>query len=244
MNNKFSLILTCTVDVNGVEQMARADPVKRLDDYIKTFKLWIENPYIENIIFTENSGYDLNEFYEISKSIKHNKNIEFLSFNKNNYPRSLGKGYGEYLTLKEVVQNSKQLCVTKRFLKITGRYYIENIKKIIEGFGPNIEIYCNLTKGLTYSDSRVFGGSLVFLNNYLCFYGSSINDSKKKYIEHALAESFLRGVSDGLIWRFLSDTPIINGYSGTLDKKYENKMLRRFQKNIAEKIKEYLIKKY
>ena len=58
------------------------------------------------IIFIENSGYDLNFFNEESKNFP-NKKIEIISSNLNDtFKKSIGKGYGEYLCLKKVFENS------------------------------------------------------------------------------------------------------------------------------------------
>jgi uncharacterized protein YajQ (UPF0234 family) len=242
-NNEISIILTCTVDVNGVEQMARVDLKSRLEDYKISLASWLNNPDVNNIIFIENSGFDLSEFKEISNKIKHEKSIEFISIHENNYPRHLGKGYGEFIALNAILEKSSQLKITKRFIKVTGRYYIKNIKEIIRGFNQDVGIYCGLSRGLTFSDTRVFGADVNFLKNYLCVYGTKINDSRGWYIEHALAESFLKAVSDGVKWSFIKNTPVIVGYYGTLNIKYKDNFLKRWVKNILEIFKEYLIKK-
>ena len=78
----------------------------RLEDYKKSFNKWIACNHVKKLIFVENSGYDLTYFKEKTKSVI-NIEIEFLSTDENNfYPRELGKGFGESIILKNVIEKS------------------------------------------------------------------------------------------------------------------------------------------
>jgi hypothetical protein len=221
--------------------MARSNPDERINDYKESLRCWIENKAVQNIIFIENSGFDLSVFREIANQAIPKKNIEFISVQKNDFPRRFGKGYGEILTLIELLNRSNQIRETKRFIKVTGRYYIKNIEKIINGFSVGTSIYCNLGQKMTYSDSRVFGGDLTFLENYLCKHGLIVDDSKGIFIEHALARSFLRGVSDGMSWKFLGTRPVIVGIYGTLNTRYKDNYVVRLRNNIGDYLKQFLM---
>ena len=79
------------------------------------------NSNINDLIFLENSGFDLTQFEEIKKYPT--KNIEIISSQVNNdFPRNLGKGYGEYLSLNEIIKNSRILDNYDYFIKVSGRY--------------------------------------------------------------------------------------------------------------------------
>ena len=92
----------------------------------KSLNFWINNKSVNKIIFIENSGSDVSYFRNLAKS-ENNKEIEILSTNSNNsYDKNLGKGYGQYLCLKEVFESSKIAQKTGYFIDVTGRYCIKN----------------------------------------------------------------------------------------------------------------------
>ena len=114
-NFDFSIILTCTINPIQMPNLARSDPEIRFQDYKKSFNFWVKNEFVDKIILIENSNFDLNYFKEIAKNIK-NKDIEIISSNSNNtYNKALGKGYGQYLCLKELFDKSQIAKNTKYF---------------------------------------------------------------------------------------------------------------------------------
>ena len=149
-NFDFCLILTCTINPINMPDLVRHDPQIRLEDYKKSFRFWAYNPYVNKIVMIENSNSDLSYFKNISKDLT-TKQIEIISSNSNNtFKKELGKGYGQYLCLKEVFENSQIIKKTNYFIDITGRHCIKNFKKIIKDIcRNNTDIYVNLTNNLT-----------------------------------------------------------------------------------------------
>ena len=120
MSKDFSLILTCTINPGDMPNLVRSNIDKRLEDYKKSFDFWIRNDFIKKLILIENSNYDLSYFKNISKNIT-NKEIEIISSNSNNsFNKELGKGYGQYLCLKEVFEKSIIAKKTGYFVDVTG----------------------------------------------------------------------------------------------------------------------------
>ena len=139
-NFNLSIILSVYKAIN-IPFLKRME-IDRLDDYKKAFIKWCKNDLVDKIIFIENSGYDLNFFNEESKNFP-SKKIEIISSNLNNtFKKSLGKGYGEYLCLKEVFENSQTVNNTDYYLKVTGRYYIKNFNKIFDDLEKEIRHLC------------------------------------------------------------------------------------------------------
>lgn len=240
-SEEISLVLTCTIDVREISHMQRSDTAIRLLDYQQALEKWMNNPWVKNIILVENSGYPLDSLIKIARKNPRNKKVEFLSFDGQDFPRHLGKGYGEILALQYVQKNSQQLQITKRFLKINGRYYVPNIVSVLSCMNRETGVLCNLNRSMTFSDSRVFGGDLDFLKR-VCHQGSNINDSLGNWFEHELSRAALHAIADGKNWRFITRLPIIEGLSGSLNAPYSEPAYMRYLKNILQSVKQLLLR--
>jgi len=248
MNNfDFSIILTCTVNPIKMPNLVRSNPEIRFQDYKKSFNFWIKNAFVNKIILLENSNFDLSYFNEIAKNIK-NKEIEIISSNSNNeYDKSLGKGYGQYLCLKEIFDQSKIAKTTKYFIDITGRHCVKNFKAIIEDIQKSeSDIYVNITDNLKFADANIYGGTKKFFINYLLPETKKTNDLQNKIFENCVASATLKAVSDGMN---LSKTPIyaeIEGFIGTNGKKYKQNIIKKIKLFFFRKLKIYFFnhKKY
>ena len=168
MSKDFSLILTCTINPGSMPNLVRSNINHRLEDYKKSFNFWIKNDFIKKLILIENSNYDLAYFKNISKTIT-NKEIEIISSNSNNnFNKELGKGYGQYLCLKEVFEKSVIAKKTDYFIDVTGRHCVKNFDDIIKHiFTCNADIYVNITNNLKFADCNIYAGSKKFFLDYL-----------------------------------------------------------------------------
>ena len=246
-NFDFSIILTCTINPIQMPNLVRSNPEIRFQDYKKSFNFWVNNTFVNKIILIENSNYDLSYFNKIAKDIK-NKEIEIISSNSNNrYDKSLGKGYGQYLCLKEVFDQSQIAKTTKYFVDVTGRHCIKNFKAIIEDIIKNeSDIYVNITDNLKFADANIYGGTKKFFINYLLPETKKTNDSQNNIFENCVASATLKAVSDGMN---LSKTPIyadIEGFIGTNGKKYKQNIIKKIKLYFFRKLKIYFFnhKKY
>ena len=241
MNNfDFAIILPCTINPCDMPNVVRYDVETRLNDYKKSFNFLIENKNINKIILIENSGYDLSFFNKIAKKFP-NKKIEIISSNSNkSFNKKLGKGYGEYLCLKEVFENSKIVKNTDYFIKITGRYIIKNFNSILKDMiSNNADIYLNLSNNLKYSDSVIYGGNKKFFENYVIPEKEKTTDEINNLSENKIANATLKAVSDGLT---LSKIPIYadkEGFIGTNGKKLRQNTLKKIKLYFFRKIKNY-----
>jgi hypothetical protein len=239
-SDQISLLLTCTIDVRGIANMERSDVRLRLDDYLRALGRWLDDPWVRNIVVIENSGYPLDELQALVLRHPSGKQVEFLSFDGQDFPRSLGKGYGETITLRHALEHSQQLRRTDHFLKANGRYYISNVREVLSCMAPTTSVFCNITKSLSYSDSRVFGGDREFLA-YFCKEGARIDDAVGFWFEHALARAALHAIADGRSWQFIRRLPVIEGYSGTLNRLYTEPRWRLRLKGLGHSLKQYLL---
>ena len=239
------ILLTATIDPQGIVFLKRNNPIVRENDYIKSMKRWMEMQQFP-IVFCENSGYKIDKIKNIIKKHKKTK-IEILQFDGQCFPREFGKGYGEAMIINYAVKHSKIIKSSDYIIKVTGRYIVENIEKMAETLLGNSDIYvmADLKKNLTYADSRIFAFKSSFIVDYLSKFQNLLNDSKGFYLEHTLSRAILRAISDGHKWIPLPYKPIIIGYSGTSNTPYKRvSKIRWLVSEAIHKFKDYLNKKY
>ena len=239
------LLLTATVDVRGVPFMKRVDPQVRLKDYERALKRWLSNPHSPELIFCENSGHDLSSLEQICKDQNpYKRKVELFSFDDNNYQRSLGKGYGEIRTIAYALDHSKLIKPDTMILKVTGRYYIANIKAMKRGIqkSTKAEIYCNLQNNLTWADARIFCASVLFLRKYFLPLQETADDTHGVYIEHVLCRAAHHCMAQGLRWELLPCYIDIRGISGTGGVAYGSSVFSRIRRFILYHIKKFILK--
>ena len=94
---RIPLLLTSSINTNNCSFTERTSIQDRMNDYIKSLFKWLTNTDFD-IVFIDNSNYDLTLLKKLFKN--YIDRIEFLSFNGNNFDRSLGKSYGELEIIK------------------------------------------------------------------------------------------------------------------------------------------------
>src|SRR5437867_2008494 len=65
-----TLILTATIDPKGIVALKLRDVKTRRQQYLQALRAWLAMPgdELEQIVFVENSGSDLNEFNQLASS--------------------------------------------------------------------------------------------------------------------------------------------------------------------------------
>ena len=87
------------------------------------------------IVLVENSDVSLDVW---NQEFKDSLDLEIMQFRPNDsvasvgFDNSQGKGYNEYLMIKKAILMSEKLKECTHFLKITGRYAMENICDVIK----------------------------------------------------------------------------------------------------------------
>jgi hypothetical protein len=235
---KICLVLHATVDPRGVVFVKRDDPRERFEDYRQALKRWVARDDFDKLIFVENSGYDISELRTIAEESSLDKeSVEFLSFDGQDFPRELGKGYGETLNFQHVVENSKILSEEDMFIRRNGRYYVENMHVFFEALQPPTEILIEFRQYLSYADVTILGGTVDFFRRYICPYGREVNDSKGYYMEHAYGRAAHRALADGLVWRPFPEVPSVVGYSGTENVRKKDNVMARTARGLRHKLR-------
>lgn len=243
----FCLILTATINPGEMPDLVRKDSNVRLSDYKKSFRFWLEKSTVKKIIFIDNSNSDLTFFKNLASEYN-NKEVEILSNSLNStFDKDLGKGYGQYLCLKEIFEKSNLVKDSNYFIDVTGRHCIINFNQILEDISKNeSDIYVNLSNNLKFSDANIYAGTKKFFTNYVIPETSKTNDKKNNIFENCIAKATLKAVSDGYK---LSKTPIyadIDGYIGTNGKQYKQNFFKKIKLYFFRRLKVYFFnhKKY
>lgn len=235
-----SLLLTATVDVGDTVFVARSNPTQRLKDYEWALNRWLLNKSVEHIVFCENSGYDLSSLTAIVTKHRAQDRVELLSF-RGEAPRYRGKGYGEAEAIKYALDRSRALGDSRWYLKVTGRYYVRNGAKFFS-YLRRVRPYimANFGHDLTWADTRIFGGSVEFLDKYLCPLRSRMDDTAGVYIEHALAMAVHQALFDMRTWSLPPTIPDIEGVYGTSNTRIELPRWRQFARELLFNVKREL----
>ncbi|WP_188618665.1 hypothetical protein [Cloacibacterium rupense] len=217
-NNDFLILLTCCVNPKDMVYTKINDPKIRIEQYYKAFDYYLFcTPY--KILIVENTLFDIDTKY------KQNERIEYLTFDGNNFDKSLGKGYGEALIIKYAIENSNYIKENKNIniIKITGRLIVLNINKHIQQFNDKyrqnqVLIDTNLRFDIVYS--YFFIANFYFFTKYFLKNKEMINDSLKIYFEHVLLLSVKEYIDQGNFYDFFKRPIIIDGVSGSTGEKY------------------------
>lgn len=211
------LFLTACVDPKGMGQTMLQDKVVRLQQYIEAIRFYLSNTSYP-ILVVENTNYDFSEHFkdELSKG-----RIECLTFDGNNFDKSLGKGYGEGLIINYAFKHSKILCNYNYIIKISGRHKLLNLHSIVcasELFlskNNNNIVINELNPTRRFARSDMFIASKSFYQNYLNREVTRCNDSDNVWFENVLYDCTLQSIRNGFEYLYIPFALDQRGCSGT-----------------------------
>lgn len=200
--------------------------------YVSTLNYYIDlfgkkSIYME-MVFAENSGWNLKSMAEKVHKSEFIK-IEYLSFNPNDFDQTKGKSYNELLMMQKAIGKSKTIQRIGRFVKLTGRFPIINLDKLIRELyrrgGNRLEFFGDCKDHNVYDrlgmkinghsgESRFYAMSLDFWNKHFHNCYKNLNDFEGRNIEGYLLS--LKRETNGqhnVIWR-LHTQPHFSGKGG------------------------------
>ena len=134
----FTLLITACISpdpsAHDFNPNFRIDPLVRMEDYKQCLAYWLnyEESKIRNIVFVENSGYNIDLLKTIAaEQNKYNRNIEFIQINASHVPAGIHYGYAELEMMDEAIEKSNLIHMTPYFIKVTGRLYFPKLSKLI-----------------------------------------------------------------------------------------------------------------
>jgi hypothetical protein len=230
---KVVLLLTATIDARNVSFVERTDPLERAKDYRDALR-WLAGASLSSpVVFCENSGYDLTEFVRDLEG--NGPSVEWLQFCAPRCDPSVGKGRGELGIIRYAVDNSATISSADLVVKVTGRYKILNICRVLASLERPIlpMVIADLRRWLSFADSRMFAFHPSFAPRYLYRFESQLDDSKGFYFEHALSRAIHLALAEGATWAPWCVEPDIGGRSGTTGHQYDRSPPKRlFRKGI------------
>lgn len=239
LNIERDLTLMMTASIIPVEGMqkiglTRTDPKQREQDYIDSLTYYLtHHPRIRRIAFVENSGASLDRLERVAATLNpHNKDVEFVSVNCNNFPFEFGGGYGEWEMMNLGVSKSRLLSTTKYFAKMTGRQWVLNASAILEKIYEPAEFVCDTQDTSVYrrlglsEDGRTRKIDARFWVTSIRFYDEHIRYLHRPHTQGIFwAEATLyaavmaAGSAHRITWRF-SKEPNYRGIAGHMNKDY------------------------
>ena len=188
------LFLTASIHPDGMSFTKLQDSAIRRKQYIEAVRFYLnETDY--PILFVENSGTDIS--VEFANEIA-SQRLEIITWNGNQYQKSLGKGFGEMLIVAYALEHSRFLKCADIIFKITGRYRVLNIKSYVRECTPvKADVFVDLFNKSPYADSRFWAATPVFLSDFLVRYIERINDTEEFYFEHALFHAAKDAIARG-----------------------------------------------
>ena len=218
------------------------DAEVRKQHYLESLRFYLEKTNVP-ILFIENSDSDISHLFqnEIQKG-----RLEILTFQGNDYDKSLGKGYGEMLILEHASSFSKFFKEASFIFKITGRYKVLNIESYIDRYYDNennFDLIINFTNNLSFVDARFWGANPLFFTEFFLKYKDEINDTKSIYFEHVLSKSVHQAIIKGYKYSNLYHYPRYSGVYGTLGTTYNDSYWKWKAKNFYRVILNYFQKK-
>ena len=207
-------LLTATINPRSTLLLKRRDPAQRESDYLRVLSRLLETTNIP-IVWCENSGYPLIHVHEAFTSVPSSR-LEILQFESQSDP-SRGKGAGELEIEQYAFKHSILLKNAEYVLKLTGRYYVENLAALLTPLnGPRSPFaLADFRDGARYTFSGFFVGVPAFFKKYLFYQADFLDDSKSQTMEIALYQALSKAQMDGEYCEHFPESPHISGISGT-----------------------------
>ena len=116
-------------------------------DYETSFKFYcglIKNGSFDNIVYVDNSSYPLSSLEKIATDLLVRDKVEFISYQSKVHPMN-SRYFLEVNLIQYGMKNSKLINNSDNPMiwKITGRYFIKNISKVIRNLDKDHNIYIN-----------------------------------------------------------------------------------------------------
>jgi len=231
------ILLTGCINPSGMAFTEVQDDVVRLNQYCDSIRFYLhETPC--KILFVENSGTDIS--FHFQREIE-DKRLEVLTFQGNTYNKELGKGYGEMMIISYALLNSVLVRENNAICKITGRYKVLNINSFLNYYMTcEATLMVELLRGLKYSDSRLFLGTVDFYKDFLIPFLNKVNDTSGFYFEHALCLAVLGALQREHTLVPFKYKPRYSGQSGTDGTLFNHSYLRWYPRNIIYLIRHKL----
>jgi hypothetical protein len=215
LNPKFCLLLTATIKPHataGIYNVAQSER-DRYIEYREALRFYLKFCSGYKIVFCENSS---SVWFDVLVSeFADNENIEFIHSPPSDESIIAGKGFGEGMLIIDAISQSKTLAKYHFFIKITGRYKIYNIKRIISIVEESIakdDFDFILRPYKEYPSSIqtfLFFSKVSFWREKLNFSYLGVNDFAGLAYESVIGRAILQCASEGSRIGWLTLPPLV-----------------------------------
>jgi hypothetical protein len=146
---KHILLMTATITPHNARNLARTDPVARLQDYHQAlgFYLGLIDRPLHGIVFVENSDSDVTTLRQLVASRGLTGRVEFLCNYGVHLYSEKGRAHGEFKLLDYAMAASIMVIdagVNHVVWKITGRYTVKNLASMIASAPRGFDAYVDM----------------------------------------------------------------------------------------------------
>jgi hypothetical protein len=146
---KHILLMTATITPQNARNLARTDPVARLQDYNEAlgFYLGLIDRPLHGIVFVENSDSDVTTLRQLVASRGLSGRVEFLCNYGVHLYSEKGRAHGEFKLLDYAMTASIMVIeagANHVVWKITGRYTVKNLASMIASAPRGFDAYVDM----------------------------------------------------------------------------------------------------
>lgn len=223
LNNIWPALLTGTIEQHPDAQAIWIDPRERELQYLAVLSQMANaNNNVDTVLFCENSRAQLDAFKPlVNIYAKQSRTFQLCKVSMPDSQSFSGKGWGEGIIIKSALQNNSTLSRSSGFMKITGRYHVVNLKRIITiirrglRLNPNIKFVC---QSLSISnppeiETRFFWADTDFYREHMLDVYKGVKDEKSIFLEHVIADRLMQ-LKDQFEFAVLPIPVIVQGISG------------------------------
>ena len=160
----FPILMTASVDTRGMKT-AMYTAQERETMYVETIRYYVDlfnrRGIRETLVFAENSGYNQRRILDRVGDTGI-VTIEYHDLGTEGFRQEMGKGRNELLLIDRTVDTSEAIRKAGRFFKVTGRFAIRNVDKLMEeayyrGGQEQMQYYCDVTDHRLYEWLHIKG---------------------------------------------------------------------------------------
>jgi hypothetical protein len=229
------ILLTACIKPNGTPEVARPDFIDRENDYVEAFEYYIQLNL--PIVFVENSN-------TVSKRITHlakgHSSFEYHTFST--VESFKGKGHGEKEILDYAMEHSKLIDESDWIVKISGRYRILNILKLIKEAATNDgEVYINWGRNLGMADTKLmFFKKSFYVQYFKPYLEKYLSEKDRVHFETVFARSVHQFIADGGKHHLWSEYPHYFGINGENGRLIKFSTYKKIKFNLYYKLKRWV----
>jgi hypothetical protein len=219
------LLMTATITPHNARNLARTDPVARLQDYNEAlgFYLGLMDRPLHGIVFVENSNSDVSTLRQLVASRGLTGRVEFLCNYGVHLYSEKGRAHGEFKLLDYAMSASNMVMdagVNDVVWKITGRYTVKNLASMIATAPRSFDAYVDMKDHpRRWMDMRLMAWTA---SGYDRIFRGVADDLDSKTHEKLMREYLPKRAQGARLVPRFSKEPFIDGVRGWDNNNYSN----------------------